>query len=318
MTESPAYFRQAWQHASYGLIVLNFDTPVNLTTNALTDLKFEQLKDTASKVTIIGYASSTPFFGNRGDLFFSQCKYDDETDCIEYISPRDGELQIPIDASNIPSLALQVRKEKLCWDYINAEWNACPKPKFVAPFKITIDPGHGGSDPGAVAQGYQEKALTMDVSARLRDLLKASPSLWSIQMTRSSDVDVSLTARTNMANAWPADRFVSIHINSFTSSSAQGTETYSYSSSGTAANLRNVIQSEMIAAWGLVNRGSKTGNFHVLRETTMPATLSELGFITSPVDINKLASATERQKAAQAHLNALKKHFGVFSEEDEE
>jgi len=185
---------------------------------------------------------------------------------------------------------------------------------LVAPLalaKITVDPGHGGSDAGAVAQGYQEKFFNLDVSLRFRDLMLADAGRWTVQMTRTTDVDVSLTARCNMANAWPANRFISIHTNSFTSSTAQGTECYAYAEGGTAAAMRNLIQSEMIAAWGLTNRGNKVGNFQVLRDTTMPATLSEMGFITSPVDIKKLSDATARQSMANAHLKAIRRHYGV-------
>jgi len=224
----------------------------------------------------------------------------------------------PVSSESLPMRALQVRKEKLCWNSAQNKWGKCVPSTAVAPFKITIDAGHGGSDPGAVAQGYQEKAFTLDVSIRLRDLLNGDRGLWQVQMTRSSDVDVSLSARCNMANNWPADRFVSIHINSFSSSSAQGTETYSYQEGTTAARMRDQIQSQMIAAWGLVNRGSKTENFQVLRDTSMPASLSELGFITSPVDIVYLSNPNSRQTAARAHLIALQQHFGVLPAEQVE
>jgi N-acetylmuramoyl-L-alanine amidase len=66
----------------------------------------------------------------------------------------------------------------------------------------------------------------------------------------------------------------------------------------------------MIKAWGLTNRGSKQANFAVLRETNAPASLSELGFITSPTDIQKLCCSGPRQEIAVAHFDALKRHFG--------
>eukprot|EP00004_Rigifila_ramosa_P002576 TRINITY_DN12693_c0_g1_i1.p1 TRINITY_DN12693_c0_g1~~TRINITY_DN12693_c0_g1_i1.p1 ORF type:complete len:218 (+),score=47.35 TRINITY_DN12693_c0_g1_i1:38-655(+) len=177
-------------------------------------------------------------------------------------------------------------------------------------YRITIDPGHGGSDPGAVGNGLRESDITLDIALRLRDLLVADSGRWQVQMTRTSDSTVELSTRVNMANAWPADRFVSIHVNSFSDPSANGTETYSYSSTGTAASLRNVIQEEMVAAWGLRNRGAKTADFYVLRETTMPATLSETGFITNAYDASFLGSASERQIMAVAHMQALRRHYG--------
>jgi len=189
---------------------------------------------------------------------------------------------------------------------------------IASAYRITIDAGHGGSDPGAIGFGYHEADITLDISLRLRDLLNADSGRWQVQMTRSTDSTVSLEARVNMANNWPAERFVSIHCNSFSDPSANGTETYSYSSSGTAASLRNVIQDEMIDAWGLRDRGVKTADFYVLRETTMPATLSETGFITNSYDIQFLSNANHRQTMAVAHRDALRRHYGYPTTAEEE
>jgi hypothetical protein len=104
---------------------------------------------------------------------------------------------------------------------------------------------------------------------------------------------------------------MSIHSNAFSDPAAHGTETFSFAEGTTGAALRNLVQAEMIAAWGLTNRGNKTANFFVLRETAMPAVLHELAFITNSTDVLKLKSATERQKAARAHLFAIQRHFGL-------
>jgi len=104
---------------------------------------------------------------------------------------------------------------------------------------------------------------------------------------------------------------MSIHSNAFGDTSANGTETFSYTGTGEGAALRNLVQDEMIKAWGLTNRGNKTANFAVLRETSMPAELHELAFITNATDAQKLASEAERQKAAEAHLKAIQRHFDI-------
>jgi MYXO-CTERM domain-containing protein len=182
---------------------------------------------------------------------------------------------------------------------------------------IVIDAGHGGADPGGVGNGKQEKDIVLDVSKRFRDLLVADTQdtagggSWKALMTRDSDVAVGLSARAAYANAQGADRFMSIHSNAFADPSAHGTETFSYTEGGQSAPLRNLVQDEMIKAWGLTNRGNKTANFAVLRETSMPAVLHELAFITNTTDVLKLASATERQKAAEAHLKAIQRHYGL-------
>lgn len=188
---------------------------------------------------------------------------------------------------------------------------------FGSPYRVVIDPGHGGTDSGAVANGLVEKVLNLEVALRLRDLLHldTADSLgggeWDVRLTRVSDVTVSLADRVTLANNWPADRFVSIHHNAFTSSAANGTETFSFSNGTPGAGLRDRVQEELLLALGLADRGSKTANFYVLRETTMPAALSEGGFLTSPIDAAVLASPAAWQASAEAHLFALQRHFGI-------
>ena len=183
--------------------------------------------------------------------------------------------------------------------------------------RIVIDPGHGGSDPGGTGNALQEKNIVLDVATRFKALLDADTNdssgggNWIAQRTRTSDVFVSLSARAAFANSQGADRFMSIHSNAFGNSQANGTETFAFAEGGQGAALRNLVQSEMITAWGLTNRGNKTANFFVLRETAMPAVLHELAFITNAGDAAKLRSATERQKAARAHLFAIQRHYGL-------
>jgi N-acetylmuramoyl-L-alanine amidase len=183
--------------------------------------------------------------------------------------------------------------------------------------RIVIDPGHGGSDPGGVGNGLQEKNIVLDVGNRFKALLDADTNntggggSWVALRTRSTDVFVSLSARASFSNNQGADRFMSIHANAFSDPAANGTETFSFAEGTTGAALRNLVQAEMIAAWGLTNRGNKTANFAVLRDTAAPAVLHELAFITNATDAAKLRSATERQKAAVAHLRAIQRHFGI-------
>lgn len=79
--------------------------------------------------------------------------------------------------------------------------------------KIFIDPGHGGSDPGATGNGLQEKTLTLQIALALRTILINEYEGVSLLLSRTSDQYVSLSDRTNAANSWGADFFLSIHIN---------------------------------------------------------------------------------------------------------
>ncbi|MGD2019086.1 MAG: N-acetylmuramoyl-L-alanine amidase [Planctomycetota bacterium] len=185
------------------------------------------------------------------------------------------------------------------------------------PRRIFVDAGHGGSDPGAIGNGIVEKELNLAVALRLRELLEADtadPSgggEWEVMMTRTTDATVSLASRANMANGWPADRFVSIHHNAFTSSLASGTETFSFANGTPGADLRDRLQEELIAAMGFVDRGPKTANFYVLRETLMPAALTEAGFLTNPGDAAALSAPGAVEALARAHLFGIQRHYGL-------
>ena len=184
--------------------------------------------------------------------------------------------------------------------------------------KICIDPGHGGADPGGVGCGLEEDDIVLDVSQRLKTALEANG--FDVVITRTTDAAVSLTGRTDFANAQGADRFASIHANAFSDPSANGTETFCHTSANSSSpsfDLRNRVQTELVDAWGLTDRGGKQDDFHVLRETNMPAILSELGFVTNcSVDALVLADLGRRQEAADAHLAGIAAHMGVTIDDD--
>ncbi|MFT7462082.1 MAG: N-acetylmuramoyl-L-alanine amidase [Pseudohongiellaceae bacterium] len=183
--------------------------------------------------------------------------------------------------------------------------------------RVAVDAGHGGTDSGAVGNGLLEKDLNLDVTLRLANLLAADTAdtngggQWDVLLTRPNDVFVSLQQRVTLANSFGAASFVSVHTNSFTDPAANGTETYAWAEGTTAAALRDKIHNEMIAAWGLTDRGTKTANFYVLVNTSMPASLSEMGFITNSGDAVLLASPVARQDMALAHLFAMQAHHGL-------
>ena len=144
----------------------------------------------------------------------------------------------------------------------------------------------------------------------LRDLLQANGI--TTYMTRTTDTYVGLSARADYANSKGADRFASIHANA---GGGTGIETYCMegaTSSSTGWKMASAIQDQMLAVWPLPNRGVKTANYAVLRETSMAATLSELAFIDkcSP-DADYLGSDAHRAEAACAHLKAITGHLGL-------
>jgi len=148
---------------------------------------------------------------------------------------------------------------------------------------IFLDPGHGGRDPGAVNGTRLEKNDNLRLANAVRRNLQKQG--FTVIMSRESDIDVTLAQRTNRANAANADLFISLHRNAFTNANANGTEVWVFTRP-TAAELGLAGEiMERLAQVGIQsNRGVKMGNYHVLRESRMPAVLVELGFITNAWD----------------------------------
>ncbi|WP_078578984.1 peptidoglycan-binding protein [Salipaludibacillus agaradhaerens] len=173
---------------------------------------------------------------------------------------------------------------------------------------IVLDAGHGGSDPGAIAGGMQEKELVLDVSLRAQKLLEEAGA--TVIMTRTTDVYPTLAQRASIANSSNADVFLSVHANAF-NGSANGTETYWYNSyqSNNSQRLANTIQSATLSKLGLRDRGVKLGNFHVIRETRIPSALLELGFMDHSGDAAVLRQSSSRDRAAEAIRDGMINYF---------
>jgi len=145
---------------------------------------------------------------------------------------------------------------------------------------------------------YRETDINLAVALRVRDLLQNAGV--KILMTRTDDTYVSLAGRAEFANANEADIFVSIHTNASSENfSASGIETYYLAPGGWAVVLANCIQDSVIDQTGAFDRGAKTANFFVLRETDMPAALIETGFITTESDRVKLFDEGYRDSLAE-------------------
>ncbi|MBR0261921.1 MAG: N-acetylmuramoyl-L-alanine amidase [Selenomonadaceae bacterium] len=188
--------------------------------------------------------------------------------------------------------------------------------------KIVIDPGHGGNDAGAIGPtGVMEKSVTLKVGLELKRLLEAEGA--TVIMTRETDTTVSskgakasdieeLGARCDVANRNGADIFISIHADSFTRPEARGTTGYYYSksTSGRGQKLADCIRRNLVEQLGTPSRGTQPCNFYVVKNTDMPATLIELGFISNKDEEKLLDSKEGVQKAAQGILDGIEDYFG--------
>lgn len=184
---------------------------------------------------------------------------------------------------------------------------------------VVIDPGHGGRDPGAVANGYQEKNLVLPTSLFLRDALRRSG--FDVIMSRETDVlplangtiGQDLSYRADIANRAGADLFVSWHADSATSAGVNGVAVWIHPSTrGTRTNLwAQRIVNGIAGATGQANRGVYLGDFAVLRETNMDAVLVEAGFITNPNEAGQLNTTSFQRAQAEGAARAICEIFGV-------
>ena len=148
---------------------------------------------------------------------------------------------------------------------------------------ICIDAGHGGKDAGAVSGARYEKNDNLRFALALGALLENQG--FKVYQTRTTDTWISLQDRSDYANKMNADYFISIHRNSFVNETANGVENWVYERTDNhTIEYATAIQNELVKVGVQSNRGVKKGNFHVTRETHMPACLLELCFIKNKRD----------------------------------
>jgi len=172
-------------------------------------------------------------------------------------------------------------------------------------FRVVLDPGHGGPDPGAIGiRGLRETDVVLDVSLQLARLLEARGVV--VEMTRTSDIDVDLPPRVAQANQSGADAFISIHANALSMArpDVNGIESFYFAGgpqAGLSRRLADAVQQQMLAiSPGTPDRGVKAARFFVIRRATMPSTLVEMGFVTGRLDASRLGEPDFRRRMALA------------------
>ncbi|MCP3031455.1 N-acetylmuramoyl-L-alanine amidase [Halobacillus sp. A1] len=168
---------------------------------------------------------------------------------------------------------------------------------------IALDPGHGGNDPGASANGLVEKEVVLDVGEIAEEYLEDAGL--DVFMTRTRDIYHTLDNRVKLATSNKADAFVSIHANAAASESAKGVETF-YSSAGlsnraySSLKLSQFINERLVKEMDMTNRGVKEAGYRVIKATSLPSALTEIGFLTNKGDADKLKQTQYREAAARA------------------
>ena len=202
------------------------------------------------------------------------------------------------------------------------------KDTYKRPVTVFLDPGHGGIDPGAIGGRYQEADLNLAVAKKVQSLLINKG--YTVFMSRNNDTTVGLYERPQMANDLGADIFVSIHHNSSTSTSPYGIESYYYTYKkeypsqineemhnnpdrvSKSITLTDLIHEKLINYTGAKDLGTDGGSFAVVRESAMPATLLELGFISNSNERAKLITDSYQNKLAKAIADGIHEYFEIY------
>ncbi len=174
-------------------------------------------------------------------------------------------------------------------------------------WRFCVDAGHGGADTGAVGPtGLREKDVNLQVAYRLKGMLEAAGA--EVLMTRTDDSYVGISERYQMANAWGANRFISIHHNAMLNQpGVNGTETLVCNgASNESVLLANAVQAELVGELGLPNRGIKyRSDVGVLKNTAMPAILTEASFISNPQEEQRLRDPAYLEREAAAIMRGI-------------
>ena len=167
--------------------------------------------------------------------------------------------------------------------------------------KVVIDPGHGGTDYGAIREGINEKDITLDISQRVATMLKARG--YKVALTRTEDKYLELQERCDYTEAENPEIFVSIHVNSAVATAPCGIETHYYHDNSKA--LADIIQKHLIKSIDAKDRGVIRSKFYVINHTDVPAVLVETGFLSNPEERTDLISEKRKQMTAKSITDGI-------------
>ncbi len=171
------------------------------------------------------------------------------------------------------------------------------------PITVMIDAGHGGKDPGAISpNGHFEKDFTLILANKVYDLLQRESMIIPV-LSRTDDSASTPLQRATLANESKVNLLISLHANTFKQSSIRGTETFYWRDD--SKTLAMIIHKHVLAAFGSIDRKVRKERFVILRDTTMPAALLEVGYMTNAMDEAKLLDEQVQNQVAEAVVNAI-------------
>lgn len=166
---------------------------------------------------------------------------------------------------------------------------------------IVLDPGHGGTDPGAVTDGLYEKEVTLQTALTVKERLEAAGV--NVIMTRDDDSDVPLSDIPYTANQANADLMISFHYDAIETTGASGTTVYHYGDN--SIPVAQAIQGQLMEQSELESNGVKFGDFQVIRDLSGEGVLIELGYMSTPSDVAVFSQEDYWNQVADSIYNAL-------------
>ncbi len=242
-----------------------------------------------------------------GNLLSLRLGQEDPQNVVILMQPATGVQIRPLDQPNHQSIFFQLQRLSLVPPELSPDQNRPPVENnpLNPPIKphngrlvVIIDPGHGGNDPGAVGiGGLREKDIVLDIGKQVTTLLEQQ-GVQAI-LTRQDDQEIDLEPRVQLAERVNATIFVSIHANAIDLSrpDISGLETYYYASGD---RLAATVHRSILQSIDIPDRHIRQANFYVLRRTSMPAILVEVGFVTGRDDAEHLSNPAYRTRMAEA------------------
>ena len=286
------------------------------------ELLFKQmLKTTDIKVQALKISSDkTRFIIPMKDLNFAYANVESNAKSIQ-LCFKDKPVNVPKQENEVLVSSNNSKNSNINVTYVPKEdntkimYNEKPKktsPTISAMKKVVLDPGHGGSDSGAIGGGLYEKTLNLEVAKLVAE--KLTKKNVYVYMTRSKDTTVSLEDRTNYSNEINPDIYVSIHTNSTVQEDSYGVETHYYKDD--SYSLAQLIHSKFASAknlkkWETKDRGVIKSRFYVINHTEAPSILIEMGFISNTQEREKLFTKERQEQIANSIAEGILEYLKV-------
>ena len=293
-------------------VVGNVTTILIMETPQASDITYDhdnnllKIGKNGKKVNINNFKHRDDYLNLIYEITFDENVYG-EAKTKEFVVEDDDMLEVDVNSSSEGTVVTFYEQRILA--YVVTEDESYIYIKAVEPKEkydkiVVLDAGHGGSDCGAIGWGLYEEDITLDITNKIIAIAEKDNKM-KVYCSRTTDVLPTFDERTDMGNE-VGDVFVSVHINSAGANTApHGTEVYMLNENTTANGLTSsmlagTLLNNLVEYLGSVNRGVKSENFIVLRQSYNPAVLCEIGFITNEEEAGKLGTDEYRQRTAQA------------------